>query len=112
MIRRPPRSTLFPYTTLFRSAHRPPRLAAPEVAAEEGFEEIADAEVAEAARGRAEHVVPLATLRVGEYFVRLGDLLEALRRVRSAVHIGVVLPGELPIGTADLFVRRAPRDTQ
>src|SRR6266511_6001672 len=27
MIRRPPRSTLFPYTTLFRSAHRrsPPR---------------------------------------------------------------------------------------
>src|SRR5260221_9075444 len=24
MIRRPPRSTLFPYTTLFRSAHRPP----------------------------------------------------------------------------------------
>src|SRR5215471_21148514 len=25
MIRRPPRSTLFPYTTLFRSAQRPPR---------------------------------------------------------------------------------------
>src|SRR2546429_6113505 len=24
MIRRPPRSTLFPYTTLFRSRHRPP----------------------------------------------------------------------------------------
>src|SRR3712207_7284909 len=24
MIRRPPRSTLFPYTTLFRSNHRPP----------------------------------------------------------------------------------------
>src|SRR2546422_4614855 len=24
MIRRPPRSTLFPYTTLFRSYHRPP----------------------------------------------------------------------------------------
>src|SRR5437773_5748845 len=30
MIRRPPRSTLFPYTTLFRSrAARPPRDAAP-----------------------------------------------------------------------------------
>src|SRR5256885_5489644 len=29
MIRRPPRSTLFPYTTLFRSCHwRPPRGAA------------------------------------------------------------------------------------
>src|SRR3989441_13360336 len=25
MIRRPPRSTLFPYTTLFRSRHRAPR---------------------------------------------------------------------------------------
>src|SRR2546422_9862417 len=25
MIRRPPRSTLFPYTTLFRSRERPPR---------------------------------------------------------------------------------------
>src|SRR5947209_10241251 len=25
MIRRPPRSTLFPYTTLFRSSWRPPR---------------------------------------------------------------------------------------
>src|SRR5256885_10905481 len=27
MIRRPPRSTLFPYTTLFRSARHPPRCA-------------------------------------------------------------------------------------
>src|SRR2546422_5535139 len=27
MIRRPPRSTLFPYTTLFRSRHRPDRAA-------------------------------------------------------------------------------------
>src|SRR3712207_8819903 len=29
MIRRPPRSTLFPYTTLFRSAARPPARAEP-----------------------------------------------------------------------------------
>src|SRR5687768_18277249 len=29
MIRRPPRSTLFPYTTLFRSSLRPPRKAGP-----------------------------------------------------------------------------------
>src|SRR3712207_7920815 len=28
MIRRPPRSTLFPYTTLFRSAHTPGTIAA------------------------------------------------------------------------------------
>src|SRR2546427_963478 len=29
MIRRPPRSTLFPYTTLFRSRPPPPEIAAP-----------------------------------------------------------------------------------
>src|SRR3712207_8411535 len=29
MIRRPPRSTLFPYTTLFRSPHPPPEHAEP-----------------------------------------------------------------------------------
>src|SRR3989442_3101291 len=29
MIRRPPRSTLFPYTTLFRSVARRPKLSAP-----------------------------------------------------------------------------------
>src|SRR2546427_6540564 len=34
MIRRPPRSTLFPYTTLFRSARRP-LVAEPVVAADE-----------------------------------------------------------------------------
>src|SRR5256885_12211837 len=28
MIRRPPKSTLFPYTTLFRSARRPSRISA------------------------------------------------------------------------------------
>src|SRR5690625_6680205 len=44
MIRRPPRSTLFPYTTLFRSLHRPaagrptgrPCLLRPDEAAEQG----------------------------------------------------------------------------
>src|SRR2546422_7368122 len=34
MIRRPPRSTLFPYTTLFRSVLRPMRKAELEIAAE------------------------------------------------------------------------------
>src|SRR2546430_5928117 len=33
MIRRPPRSTLFPYTPLFRSLGRPSRLPAPAVSA-------------------------------------------------------------------------------
>src|SRR2546426_3274117 len=31
MIRRPPRSTLFPYTTLFRSHREPPRPRAPRI---------------------------------------------------------------------------------
>src|SRR3712207_8892453 len=31
MIRRPPRSTLFPYTTLFRSVHQEEGIAAPDV---------------------------------------------------------------------------------
>src|SRR5256885_13165032 len=31
MIRRPPRSTLFPYTTLFRSVHDPHRVGHPRV---------------------------------------------------------------------------------
>src|SRR3712207_9456473 len=35
MIRRPPRSTLFPYTTLFRSAREPPEWLAPAAAAYE-----------------------------------------------------------------------------
>src|SRR2546426_11335121 len=50
MIRRPPRSTLFPYTTLFRS----PDLGVGELAAELGLElggAVAQADAADAARG-------------------------------------------------------------
>src|SRR5579871_4236872 len=36
MIRRPPRSTLFPYTTLFRSRHREHQLRSAEPAADSG----------------------------------------------------------------------------
>src|SRR2546425_2998072 len=63
MIRRPPRSTLFPYTTLFRSVRAPP------------------------ARGRTHRAEPVevrAFLRVGEDGVRLVDLLEALLTVLVA----------------------------
>src|SRR2546430_11800068 len=44
MIRRPPRSTLFPYTTLFRSVVDPhrPRLAGPEPAARLAASEVLD----------------------------------------------------------------------
>src|SRR5687767_15687996 len=36
MTRRPPRSTLFPYTTLFRSSSSPPKLLAGSLARENG----------------------------------------------------------------------------
>src|SRR3712207_8082145 len=36
MLRRPPRSTLFPYTTLFRSRRRPAGLAVGDVAGDRG----------------------------------------------------------------------------
>src|SRR2546428_3825407 len=53
MIRRPPRSTLFPYTTLFRSLlHDDPRPAAVD-ASEAGGAEPGDDVVVEAGRRRA-----------------------------------------------------------
>src|SRR5437773_8957305 len=45
MLRPPPRSTLFPYTTLFRSTHRHDGEAAVvDLAAVDGSEEVGDAE--------------------------------------------------------------------
>src|SRR2546426_5413378 len=68
MIRRPPRSTLFPYTTLFRSV-------AGEVA-DRLVEEVAQARVADAARDAA----------VDHVRERPRELLEEALRVRSEEH--------------------------
>src|SRR5439155_12028023 len=95
-----------------RPAHRTARLAAAKVTAEEGLEQIADPEIAEAAGGRTEHVVALPALRVGEDLVGLGDRLEPLGRVGRAVHVRVVLASQLPVGAADLLVRRRARDAE
>src|SRR2546430_17243982 len=46
MIRRPPRSTLFPYPTLFRSQRRDHRLAAADVALQEPLHRLGLGEVA------------------------------------------------------------------
>src|SRR3712207_7385378 len=51
MIRRPPRSTLFPYTTLFRSRRRPAGERGGAAAADDG--QRAAAEPARSARARA-----------------------------------------------------------
>ena len=94
------------------AAHRTAGFATAQVSAEERFEEIADPEVADPAGRRAEHVVALAALRIGEHLVGLGDRLEAFRGVRRAVHVRVVLPGELPVSAPDLLVRRLARDAE
>src|SRR5258707_6853706 len=44
MIRRPPRSTLFPYTTLFRSGERQPEQAEAFAACKEILDQLGDAE--------------------------------------------------------------------
>src|SRR6185369_10662822 len=49
-----------------RAAHRAARLPTAQVPAEERLEEIADPEIADPAGRRAEHVVALAALRIGE----------------------------------------------
>src|SRR3712207_8856296 len=64
MIRRPPRSTLFPYTTLFRSDHRHPRPEAAGVA-----------QGAELAEGREEDVLH-----------EVGHLAVGHARQQDAVH--------------------------
>src|SRR2546422_4015074 len=61
MIRRPPRSTLFPYTTLFRSVILPEHLpigpvsAAASVAVDATLEEIVEKKLVECVRGLREH---------------------------------------------------------
>src|SRR6266850_3592760 len=95
-----------------RAAHRAARLAAPELGAEERLEQVADAEVAQAALGVPEHVVALPALGIRQDLVGLGDLVELLRGVRGLVHVRVVLPGELPVGAADLLLRRVPLEAQ
>src|SRR3712207_7085834 len=68
MIRRPPRSTLFPYTTLFRSEHRR-GVGAPDLE-----------HVGGRAHGRAAEQVPALRLRrSGEPGERPPDLLQGTR---------------------------------
>src|SRR5688572_31044958 len=85
MIRRPPRSTLFPYTTLFRSMHdleMPLALAGVGVEADDGFGE-------EVLPGPASAVIVVARGADG-HVEQAALLVDAHRRP----HIGVA--GELP----------------
>ena len=49
-----------------------------------------------------------AVLRVGQHVVGLGDLLEPVLGGRVLVDVGVVLPGQLPVGALDLVLARRP----
>ena len=62
--------------------------------------------------GRAEHVVALACLWVGQDLVRLVDLLEALLRLRGRVDIRVPLLGKLAERALQLGVGRSALDPQ
>src|SRR2546430_17098281 len=73
MIRRPPRSTLFPYTTLFRSQHEQR-----ERAAEDGDERSADGEDSAGA-----HLHPLLERDLGNRF-RSALRLEVLLGLEAA----------------------------
>src|SRR2546426_9216499 len=95
MIRRPPRSTLFPYTTLFRSRVR----FQPVVAI--GDEVVGDVEVAglELRRpaGRLRHRDPAELVHVGNLGAAVPALLAGEPRVVLEAHHADVLVG-LPLG--------------
>src|SRR3712207_1541301 len=76
MIRRPPRSTLFPYTTLFRSQKRPGGLAV----------DLVGVAQARLQRARVRRVEPLEEVRAAEAVRALrgeDDVAALLARVRS-----------------------------
>src|SRR3712207_6917721 len=72
MIRRPPRSTLFPYTTLFRSVPR----QVPHPATEQRLVETVDAEIVE----------PIVDAVRPQPLARLADLIAVLDSVQR--HVG------------------------
>src|SRR3712207_8266697 len=74
MIRRPPRSTLFPYTTLFRSSPRQDRQG------------VARFEVAPRRTGYPPFYVPVPLLVPKETFVRRGKGVRVARPFRSEEH--------------------------
>src|SRR3712207_8498692 len=106
MIRRPPRSTLFPYTTLFRSAAEVLVLAAVERAILVVEEQVAHQRVLpvphpEAAAATALPVaILIAALRRGRHVGKPRGLGDALR-------LGVVLPERLVLdGHAEVVLHR------
>src|SRR4030095_9240931 len=61
---------------------------------------------------RADRVVLLALVGIGEDLVGLVDLLEALLGLGLLVHVRVVLPGELPVRLLDVLGRGVLRHAE
>src|SRR3712207_9476057 len=76
MIRRPPRSTLFPYTTLFRSEARLVRLAVADVQPEDRPAKLRQDAGVSGSLGRDQGGEPELSSGDGEVGLRLGGHLE------------------------------------
>src|SRR3712207_8066305 len=94
MIRRPPRSTLFPYTTLFRSKDQAPQKRDPDLAAVR-----VTGELQVEAPGGGAHVGEVRL--VGQQYrrTRVRQLLEYQVQPATALH-DVVYPGDVQSGIA------------
>src|SRR6266851_1127154 len=104
MIRRPPRSTLFPYTTLFRSRNRPhPRAVTPQNRIDRSAGLLADV----CAQRRFGNCIPVGdrASRLNA-LCRLGELRFRLRQLAQALGAALVLQfGNRLIGSLDIFAR-------
>src|SRR3989442_6884761 len=89
MIRRPPRSTLFPYTTLFRSGFAP---AAFGFLARQ-FDDSGDAKVAMQSAAHDEDAAPDDVARFGDAFERAAAEAEIHRRVSPPAGAPPTPPG-------------------
>src|SRR2546429_3413155 len=90
MIRRPPRSTLFPYTTLFRSHRRRPHRPHRRVGAYDAAGVVVDAEKVEPLLDEIEVGLRPARPRAAEDFLELRRIAAEEHRVEVlAVHVGV-----------------------
>src|SRR3712207_7749348 len=91
MIRRPPRSTLFPYTTLFRSPVRPvDRKSAGDLVSEQGVVQLGDGDgggVDRLAVDRPPHAVDRKSTRLNSSHANISYAVFCLKKKKQAAHI-------------------------
>ena len=92
----------------------PPRRGGEAPLTEEQVEDVLDVAERRALRsaGGAERVVATTLLRIREDLVRARDLLEPVLGAVGAVHVGVMLTGERPVGLLDVLVAGAAIDAE